>query len=80
VAYSNQWEELSFYRRGRWPKGRAGVVIVVAVPTLRRGKGWASWVAAALVMTKSLIVARQRLSGERELDGKWQARAASRRR
>jgi hypothetical protein len=80
LACSKQWEEPSFYRSGRWPKGEAEVIVVVAVPTLRRGVGWASWVAAALVMTNRLVVARQWLSGDGKLDGKGQARAASHRR
>jgi hypothetical protein len=74
------WEEPSFYRSGRWPKGGAGVIVVVAVPRSRRGKAWARTVAGVLEKLTRAIVARQGLCSDGALDGNAQHRGGSRRR
>ena len=79
MVCSVHWERLPFYRSERWLWRPARVVVVAVVPGRRRGKGWAHWVSAALVMTMSVIVARQRVCGDGELDGNAQHRGGSRR-
>ena len=61
MACSIQWEESSFYRSGRWPKGGARVAVVVAVPRSRRGKAWVRRVGEVLAVTQGLTAVKTRL-------------------
>lgn len=72
--------ECSFYSGGRWPWSGARVVVVVAVPGLRRGKEWARTIAGVLAKLTHLMVVKTRLGRDGEVDESLQGHGGSRRR